>query len=100
MTDSEHRKRELEKASDKQRYAVNALVLMTCINVMLGILMLTREIPVWLVMFLSFGIMGGIVYKSNRDLLNKEETLWESPENFHERRRKEIEQGVVESKSR
>ena len=88
---SENRKKQLEIAGDKQRYATTALVLMTCINVMLGTLMVSREIPIWLGMFLSFGIMGLIVYKANKDLLNKGETMWESPNDFHERRRKEIE---------
>jgi hypothetical protein len=89
----ESRKNQLEVAGDKQRYAVTALVLMTCINVMLATLMVSREIPIWLGMFLSFGIMGLIVYKANKDLLNRGETMWESPRDFHERRRKEIENG-------
>ena len=89
----ESRKKQLEVAGDKQRYAVTALVLMTCINVMLGTLMVSREIPIWLGMFLSFGVMGLIVYKANKDLLNRGETMWESPRDFHERRRKEIENG-------
>jgi hypothetical protein len=90
---SESRKKQLEVAGDKQRYAATALVLMTCINVMLATLMVSREIPIWLGMFLSFGIMGLIVYKANKDLLNRGETMWESPRDFHERRRKEIENG-------
>jgi len=86
---SEERKKELNVAATKQQYATTALVLMTCMNVVLGTLMVSRVIPIWLGMFLSFGMMGLVVFKANRDLLDEGETLWESPKDFHKRRREQ-----------
>lgn len=86
---SEERKKELKVAATKQQYATTALVLMTCMNVVLGTLMVSRVIPIWLGMFLSFGMMGLVVFKANRDLLDEGETLWESPKDFHKRRREQ-----------
>jgi len=86
---SEERKKQLNIAGIKQQYATTALVLITCMNVMLGVLMVSRILPVWLGMVLSFGMMALVVFKANRDLLDEGETLWESPKDFHKRRREQ-----------
>lgn len=85
----EERKEQLKIAANKQQYATTALVLITCANVMLGTLMVSRVIPVSMGMLLSFGIMGLVLLKANKDLLEEGETLWESPKDFHKRRRGE-----------
>jgi len=79
-------KKELEKAYQKNSYAATALVIMTCMNVVLGILMVQRVLPIWLGMCISFAFMGLISLKAHKDLLEKDETVWESKEKFHERR--------------
>lgn len=88
MGDSPERKAELNRAAIKQQYAVTALIMMTMINILLGVLMVIGFLSIWSGMLISFGVMLLILMKANRDLLEEGETLWESPRDFHTRRNK------------
>lgn len=85
---TEERRIQLLNAESKQHYAYTILILMTCMNVMLGILMVSQILPIWLGMILSFAGMGIFVHKSCDAILESGETPWESAEQFHARRNK------------
>lgn len=85
---TEERRIQLLKAESKQQYAYTILILMTCMNVVLGILMVYKIFPIWLGMVLSFVGMGLFTYISSTRLMDKGETPWESAEQFHARRNK------------
>ncbi len=78
---------EIEKeAADKQQYAFTCLVVISCFNIMFGILMVYKIIPVWLGMIFAFFVMGIIILKARNRLLDEGETLSESANQFHTRR--------------
>lgn len=83
---NEHRQNELKKAEEKHQYAITALLLMTCINALLGVLMVTEIFSIPIGMGLSFAAMVIIIVRAHRDLLDPGEKIWESPEKFHQRR--------------
>jgi len=75
----------VRKAEAQQQYAMLALLVITGLNVMFGCLMVAKILPVWLGMILAFGAMTVIILKAQRDLLDDDESMWETPKEFHER---------------
>jgi hypothetical protein len=74
-----------KKCASQQQYAITALVLMTGLNILFGALVVYGVISVLVGMILSFSAMAIIIVKANRDLLDDDETMWESPEDFRNR---------------
>ena len=60
----------------EQQYATTMLILMTIMNALLGILMITEMISVPLGMTLAFLGMFGMIWKTKRDLMGNVK-LWE-----------------------
>lgn len=82
MNDSE------KKAMAQQQYAMTALLIITLLNILFGVLMVSKMIPIWAGMFLSFFVVVLVLWKAQRDLLDDGETMWESPKKFHQRNSK------------
>jgi hypothetical protein len=74
-----------KKCASQQQYAITALVVMTGLNILFGALVVYGAISVLVGMILSFSAMAIIIVKANRDLLDDDETMWESPEDFRNR---------------
>jgi hypothetical protein len=75
-----------KKCANQQQYAITALVIMTGMNMMFGALMVYGAVSVWLGMILAFSVMIIIGIKAQRDLLDDDETMWESSDKFRSRR--------------
>jgi hypothetical protein len=69
----------------EQEYANTMLLIMTTMNIFLGILMIFEIIPVIYGMSLAFFGMFGIIWKCKRDLMG-DVRLWESPKDYRDRR--------------
>ena len=87
---NEERKRQLEIASVKQNYAMLLLTIMTLMNILLGVFMVYRYIPIPIGMTISFVVMLLIAMKAHSSLLEDGETIWESPKDFHKRRQSRL----------
>jgi hypothetical protein len=62
-----------------QIYAMNALLIMTLFNVLIGILIVTEFIPLVYGLCIAIVGMGSIIWQTKRELMGKEK-LWEKPE--------------------
>jgi len=60
----------------EQQYAMSMLILMTIMNIILGILMVLEIVPVVYGMSISFLGMFGMIWKCKRDLMGNVK-LWE-----------------------
>ena len=79
MSDAEKR------CANQQQYAMTALLIITGFNVMFGALMVYGLVPVWLGMVAAFGMMSAVIFKAQKDLLDPNEKMWESPDDFRNR---------------
>ena len=77
-----------KKAANQQQYAYTVLLIMTMINIMFGVLMVSRILPVWLGMILAFSAMTIVFAKAKNRLLDSDESLFETADDFHNRRKK------------
>ena len=77
-----------KKAANQQQYAYTVLLIMTMINIMFGILMVSKILPVWLGMILAFSAMTIVFVKAKNRLLDSDESLFETADDFHNRRKK------------
>ena len=77
-----------KKAANQQQYAYTILLIMTMINIMFGILMVSKIVPVWLGMILAFSAMAIVFAKAKNRLLDSDESLFETADEFHDRRKK------------
>ncbi len=66
----------------EQQYATTMLILMTIMNALLAILMITEMISVPLGMTLAFLGMFGMIWKTKRDLMGNVK-LWENTHKRH-----------------
>lgn len=82
MTESE------KKAANQQQYAYTVLLVMTMINIMFGVLMVSKILSVWLGMILAFSAMTLVFTKAKNRLLDSDESLFETASEFHSRRKK------------
>jgi len=69
MTESE------KKAASQQQYASTILIVMTFVNIMFGVLMVTKSLPVYLGMILAFCAMFGIFLIAKKRLIADDENL-------------------------
>lgn len=77
-----------KKAANQQQYAYTVLLIMTMINIMFGVLMVSKIVPVWLGMILAFSAMTIMFAKAKTRLLDSDESLFETADDFHNRRKK------------
>ena len=77
-----------KKAANQQQYAYTVLLIMTMVNIMFGILMVSKIVPVWLGMILAFSAMTFMFAKAKNRLLESDESLFETADEFHSRRKK------------
>tara|TARA_R100001015_G_C4562879_1_gene122409 strand:- start:31 stop:561 length:531 start_codon:yes stop_codon:yes gene_type:complete len=84
MTESE------KKAASQQQYASTILIVMTFVNIVFGVLMITKILPVYLGMVLAFCAMFVIFLIAKKRLIDKDESLWETPMEFHQRMNRKI----------
>jgi len=75
-----------KKCASQQQYAIKALLIITGFNFIFGVLMVYGLVPVWLGMVASFAMMITVVCKAQKDLLDSDEKMWESPDTFRSRR--------------
>jgi hypothetical protein len=68
----------------EQEYAMTMLLIMTTMNVFLGILMVAGFIPIEYGMTLAFFAMCGMIWKCKVDLMGNVR-LWENPKQYRER---------------
>jgi hypothetical protein len=68
----------------EQQYAMTMLLIMTTMNVFLGIVMVAGIIPVEYGMTLAFFAMCGMIWKCKVDLMGNVR-LWENPKQYRER---------------
>ena len=73
----------------EQQYANTMLLIMTTMNVFLGIAMVSEIIPVSYGMCLAFFGMSGIIWKCKKDLMG-DVRLWENPKQYRERKKNEL----------
>ena len=74
-----------KKCASQQQYTITALLIMTVFNILFGGLMVYGILPVWLGMIASFAMMIAVVYKVQKALLDWDEKMWESAEDFRNR---------------
>tara|TARA_R100000008_G_scaffold43290_1_gene25036 strand:- start:574 stop:867 length:294 start_codon:yes stop_codon:yes gene_type:complete len=74
-----------KKAANQQQYASTILIVMTVINILFGTLMVTKILPLYLGMILAFSAMLVIILIAKKRLLDSDESMWETPKQFHER---------------
>tara|TARA_X000001382_G_scaffold128747_2_gene119160 strand:+ start:482 stop:778 length:297 start_codon:yes stop_codon:yes gene_type:complete len=74
-----------KKAASQQQYASTVLVVMTFVNILFGTLMVAKILPLYLGMVLAFSAMFAIFVIAKKRLLDSDESLWETPKEFHER---------------
>ena len=68
----------------EQEYAMTMLLIMTTMNVFLGILMVAGFIPIEYGMALAFFGMCGMIWKCKVDLMG-DVRLWENPKQYRDR---------------
>lgn len=68
----------------EQEYAMTMLLIMTTMNVFLGILMVAGFIPIEYGMSLAFFGMCGMIWKCKVDLMGNVR-LWENPKQYRDR---------------
>ena len=68
----------------EQEYAMTMLLIMTTMNVFLGILMVAGFIPIEYGMSLAFFAMCGMIWKCKVDLMGNVR-LWENPKQYRDR---------------
>ena len=68
----------------EQQYAMTMLLIMTTMNVFLGIVMVAGFIPVEYGMSLAFFAMCGMIWKCKVDLMGNVR-LWENPKQYRDR---------------
>ena len=68
----------------EQEYAMTMLLIMTTMNVFLGILMVAGFIPIEYGMALAFFAMCGMIWKCKVDLMGNVR-LWENPKQYRDR---------------
>ena len=68
----------------EQEYAMTMLLIMTTMNVFLGILMVAGFIPIEYGMSLAFFAMCGMIWKCKVDLMG-DVRLWENPKQYRDR---------------
>jgi len=79
----------------EQQYAMTMLLIMTTMNVFLGIVMVAGIIPVEYGMTLAFFAMCGMIWKCKVDLMGNVR-LWENPKQYRERMDNRILRGRFE----
>ena len=79
----------------EQEYAMTMLLIMTTMNVFLGILMVAGFIPIEYGMTLAFFAMCGMIWKCKVDLMGNIR-LWENPKQYRERMDSRILRGRFE----
>ena len=62
----------------EQIYAMNALLIMTVFNVLIGIVIVTEFVPLGYGLGIAATGMAAIVWQTKRQLMGKEK-LWENP---------------------
>lgn len=68
----------------EQQYAMTMLLIMTTMNVFLGIVMVAGFIPIEYGMSLAFFAMCGMIWKCKVDLMGNVR-LWENPKQYRDR---------------
>ena len=68
----------------EQEYAMTMLLIMTTMNVFLGIIMVAGFIPIEYGMSLAFFAMCGMIWKCKVDLMGNVR-LWENPKQYRDR---------------
>ena len=68
----------------EQQYAMTMLLIMTYLNVFLGIVMVAGFIPIEYGMSLAFFAMCGMIWKCKVDLMGNVR-LWENPKQYRDR---------------
>ena len=68
----------------EQEYAMTMLLIMTTMNVFLGIVMVAGFIPIEYGMSLAFFAMCGMIWKCKVDLMGNVR-LWENPKQYRDR---------------
>ena len=71
----------------EQEYAMTMLLIMTTMNVFLGIVMVAGFIPIEYGMSLAFFAMCGMIWKCKVDLMGNVR-LWENPKQYRDRMEK------------
>ncbi len=71
----------------EQEYAMTMLIIMTTMNVFLGIVMVAGFIPIEYGMSLAFFAMCGMIWKCKVDLMGNVR-LWEHPKQYRDRMEK------------
>jgi hypothetical protein len=71
----------------EQEYAMTMLLIMTTMNVFLGIIMVAGFIPIEYGMSLAFFAMCGMIWKCKVDLMGNVR-LWENPKQYRDRMEK------------
>ncbi len=79
----------------EQQYAMTMLLIMTTMNVFLGIVMVAGFIPIEYGMSLAFFAMCGMIWKCKVDLM-VDVRLWENPKQYRDRMDTRILRGRVE----
>ena len=82
----------------EQQYAMTMLVIMTYLNVFLGIVMVAGFIPVEYGMSLAFFAMCGMIWKCKVDLMGNVR-LWENPKQYRDRMDTRILRGRFEKEN-
>jgi len=71
----------------EQEYAMTMLLIMTTMNVFIGIIMVAGFIPIEYGMSLAFFAMCGMIWKCKVDLMGNVR-LWENPKQYRDRMEK------------
>jgi hypothetical protein len=73
----------------EQQYAMTALLIMSVMNVILGILMVAEIVPLYYGLGIATFGMAGIIWKVKKDLMG-DVRLWETPKQYRERKNNEL----------
>ena len=82
----------------EQEYAMTMLLIMTTMNVFLGIVMVAGFIPIEYGMSLAFFAMCGMIWKCKVDLMGNVR-LWENPKQYRDRMDTRILRGRFEKEN-
>jgi len=82
----------------EQEYAMTMLLIMTTMNVFLGIIMVAGFIPIEYGMSLAFFAMCGMIWKCKVDLMGNVR-LWENPKQYRDRMDTRILRGRFEKEN-
>ena len=69
----------------EQEYAMSALLIMTVMNFILGVLMVAEIIPIYYGLGIATFGMVGIIWKVKKELMG-DVRLWETPKQYRERK--------------